>query len=244
MPYTEDQLLPLSAVSQYVHCPRRCALIHLEQVWSENANTAEGRVLHKKVDSGSNESRGDLKILRSLRLRSLRLGITGVSDVVEMHRCDPSEGGVNLPDTKGFWMPFPVEYKRGAAKDTRCYEVQLCAQALCLEEMLSARIPEGALFLGEKQHRTSVLFDDTLRKETEAVCLAVQQMFLDGLTPPAVYNKRCVSCSLITNCLPGSAGSGKSVRKWLARQLDELCPAASRSCDVTESIGRSESTPA
>ncbi|MEI7902329.1 MAG: CRISPR-associated protein Cas4 [bacterium] len=221
--YTEDQLLPLSSVSEYVHCPRRCGLKLLEQAWGDNVFTAEGTILHDKVDSGFRESRGDLKILRSLRLRSLRLGITGVSDVVEMHRCDPSEGGVSLPDTKGFWMPFPVEYKRGASKDLRCYEVQLCAQTLCLEEMLSARIPEGALFLGEKQHRTAVLFDAPLRAATEAACLAVQQMFAAGVTPPALYNKRCESCSLIGTCLPGSAGSGKSAKKWLARQLDELC---------------------
>jgi len=237
MPYSEDQLLSLSAVSQFVHCPRRCALIHLEQVWSENVNTAEGRVLHEKAHSGVSESRGDLKILRSLRLRSLRLGVTGVADVVEMHRCAPSEGGVRLPDTASFWLPFPVEYKRGASKDIRCYEVQLCAQALCLEEMLSVHIPDGALFLGEKQHRTAVAFDAALRTETESVCLAIQKLFSEGVTPPADYNKRCESCSLIENCLPKSAGCGKSAKRWLDRQLDLLCPAR----DVTESPGRSES---
>jgi len=228
--YTEDQLLPLSAVSQYVHCPRRCALIHLERVWSENAVTAEGRVLHEKVDSGKSESRGDLKILRSLRLRSLRLGITGIADVVELHRLAPAEGGVAVPGLAGTWLPFPVEYKRGAAKDIRCYEVQLCAQALCIEEMLSARIPEGALFLGEKQHRTPVAFDAVLRAETEAVCQAVQDLFAAGVTPPADYNKRCSSCSLMEACLPQSAGSGKSARKWLVRQLEEICPCDAPSC--------------
>jgi len=236
--YTEDQLLPLSAVSQYVHCPRRCALIHLEQVWSENAFTAEGNVLHDKVDSGVRESRGDLKILRSLRLRSLRLGLTGIADVVELHRCASDEGGVQIPGLDGTWLPFPVEYKRGAAKDTRCYEVQLCAQAICLEEMLAAKIPEGALFLGEKQHRIPIAFDDALRAETEAVCAAVQKLFAEGLTPPADYNKRCSSCSLLETCLPQSADGGRSARAWLSRQLDEICPAN----DVTESPGRSESS--
>ena len=235
--YSEDQLLPLSAVSQYVHCSRRCALIHLEQVWSENVATAEGNVLHEKAHSGANESRGDLKILRSLRLRSLRLGVTGITDVVEMHRCVPSEGGVSLPGTAGTWLPFPVEYKRGASKNLRCYEVQLCAQALCLEEMLAVHISGGALFLGEKQHRTPVAFDDALRAETEFVCLAVQKLFAEGITPPADYNKRCSSCSLLETCLPRSVGTGKSARKWLARQIDELCSAR----DVVESPGRSES---
>ena len=242
MPYTEDQLLPLSAVSQYVHCPRRCALIHLEQVWSENAFTAEGNVLHEKAHSGANESRGDLKILRSLRLRSLRLGVTGVADVVELHRRAPDEGGVSVSGLDGTWQPFPVEYKRGASKDIRCYEVQLCAQAICLEEMLGAQIPEGALFLGEKQHRTPVAFDDALRAETEAVCAAVQKLFADGVTPPADYNKRCSSCSLLEACLPHSAGSGKSARKWLARQLDELCPGLPPESETVTTLDSRRST--
>jgi len=242
--YTEEQFLPLSSVSEYVHCPRRCGLKILEQAWGNNVFTAEGDIFHEKAHSGANESRGDLKILRSLRLRSLRLGVTGIADVVELHRCTPSEGGVQVPCIDGTWLPFPVEYKRGASKDIRCYEVQLCAQALCLEEMLAAHIPDGALFLGEKQHRTSVVFDDVLRSETESVCLAVQKLFAAGVTPAADFNKRCSSCSLFEACLPQSAGSGKSVRKWLARQLDELCPApgiVSSICDVTESSGRSES---
>jgi CRISPR-associated exonuclease Cas4 len=220
--YPEDQLVPLSAVSHYVHCPRRCALIHLEQAWSENIFTAEGRVLHEKVDSGKKESRGDLKILRSVRLRSLRLGITGIADVVELHRCAPSEGGISLPGVNGTWRPFPVEYKRGAARDIQCYKVQLCAQAICLEEMLNTRIPEGALFLGERQQRSSVAFTDALRSETEEVCHDVQRLFSSGVTPPAEYSKRCSSCSLLEACLPKSAGSGKSARAWLTRELDAL----------------------
>lgn len=236
--YTEDQLLPLSAVSQYVHCPRRCALIILEQAWNDNVFTAEGTVLHDMVDSGKNESRGALKILRSLRLRSFRLGITGIADVVEMHRRDPCDGGVKIPQLKGFWLPFPVEYKRGASKDIRCYEVQLCAQALCLEEMLSVRIPEGALFLGEKQQRAAVMFDDALRQETEEVCLAVQQLFASGKTPLAEYNKRCKSCSLIETCLPQSVGKGKSAKRWLDQQMNAHCHAQ----EIADFSGQSESS--
>ncbi len=235
--YTEEQLLPLSSVSEYVHCPRRCGLKILEQAWGTNVFTAEGDVLHEKAHSGKDESRGDLKILRSLRLRSLRLGVTGITDVVELHRCDPAEGGVRIPGVSGTWLPFPVEYKRGAAKDIRCYEVQLCAQALCLEEMLTAHIAEGALFLGLKQHRIPVAFDDTLRGETEAVCLAVQKLFAEGVTPPADYNKRCSSCSLFESCLPRSAGAGKSARKWLDRQIEGLCATNGD----TKSYGQSES---
>jgi CRISPR-associated exonuclease Cas4 len=198
----------------------------IEQAWGDNIYTAEGTALHSKVDSGKSESRGDLKILRSLRLRSLRLGVTGIADVVELHRCAPSEGGAQIPGIAGTWLPFPVEYKRGASKTLRCYEVQLCAQALCLEEMLAAHIPDGALFLGEKQHRTPVGFDAALRAETESVCSAVQKLFCDGFTPPADYNKRCSSCSLLETCLPQSTGSNKSARRWIARQLDELFPPA------------------
>jgi len=208
--YNEDQLLPLSAVSQYVHCPRRFALIFLEQIWGDNVFTAEGTVLHEKVDGGKSESRGNVKIFRSLRLRSLRLGITGIADVVEFHA-----------SSKG-WDPFPVEYKRGASKDIHCYKIQLCAQALCLEEMLAAHIPDGALFLGEKQQRTPVVFDDSLRAETESVCAAIQELFAKGATPSADHNKRCKSCSLLETCLPKKVGGGKSARKWMERQFDEM----------------------
>ena len=211
--YTEDQLLPISTLSEYTHCPRRCGLKLLEQAWGENKFTAEGDVLHEKIDSGKNESRGNVKIMRSLRLRSLRLGISGIADVVEFHKNQSSDVE---------WIPFPVEYKRGASKNIRCYEVQLCAQALCLEEMTGAHIPEGALFLGVKQHRTPVVFDTALRAETETVCAAIHKLFANGATPPADYNKRCISCSLLEICLPKTAGSGKSARKWLERQLDEI----------------------
>ena len=220
--YSEDQLLPLSAVSEYVHCPRRCGLKLLEQAWGNNVFTAEGDVLHEKAHGGANESRGDLKILRSLRLRSFRLGITGVADVIELHRCEPSENGGSIPGLDGHWKPFPVEYKRGASKNIRCYEVQLCAQALCFEEMLSVQISEGALFLGVKQHRTPVVFDMALRAETESACQAIQTLFASGFTPHAEYNKRCSFCSLVDQCLPKSAGAGKSARAYLLRNIDEL----------------------
>jgi len=219
--YTEDQLLPLSAVSQYVHCPRRCALIHLEQTWLENELTAEGRVLHSKAHGGENESRGNLKIIRNLRLRSLRLGISGITDIVEFHRRPPDEGGVAIPFHRGTWLPFPVEYKRGAAKNAQSYAIQLCAQALCLEDMLSVKISEGALFLGVKQHRTVIAFDASLRGETESVCQAIHDLFDSGFTPPAIYNKRCLSCSLIDICMPQSIGAYKSASKWLERQIEE-----------------------
>lgn len=218
--FTEEQLVPLSAVSHFVYCPRRCALIHLEQIWAENLQTAEGRVLHEKTDRGGSESRGDIRILRSLRLRSLRLGITGIADVVEMHRVSQTDGGVTLPKVSGRWRPFPVEFKRGAAKNDQSYRVQLCAQALCLEEMLRVAIPEGALFSGKQQHRNSVIFDDGLRGKTESACRGLQELFAAGITPPPVYGKWCESCSLIEECRPKLLAKRRSANEWLQREME------------------------
>lgn len=220
--YTEDNLLPISAVAHYVHCPRRFALLHLEQIWADNIFTAEGTVMHEKADSGENESRGDVKIIRTLRLRSLRLGITGIADVVEFHRRGTSDGGVVIPHISGTWLPFPIEYKRGAAKNIESYCAQLCAQALCLEEMLHVSIPEGALFLGLKQHRTPVVFDASLREVTESACRDIHQLFATGTTPPPSYSKRCESCSIIEQCQPRAISSGKSAHDWLDRQITSM----------------------
>ncbi len=220
--YTEDNLLPISAVAHYVHCPRRFALLHLEQIWADNIFTAEGTVMHEKADSGENESRGDTKIIRTLRLRSLRLGITGIADVVEFHRCETIDGGVAIPHISGTWLPFPIEYKRGAAKNIDSYCAQLCAQALCLEEMLQVDIPEGALFLGLKQHRTPVVFDASLREKTESACRDIHQLFATGITPSPIYSKRCESCSIIEQCQPRAINSGKSAHDWVDRQITSM----------------------
>lgn len=220
--YTEDDLLPISAVAHYVHCPRRFALLHLEQIWADNIFTAEGIVMHEKADSGENESRGDIKILRTLRLRSLRLGVTGIADVVELHRHGLADGGVAIPHISGTWLPFPVEYKRGASKNIDSYRAQLCAQALCIEEMLHVSIPDGALFLGLKQHRTPVVFDVALREATESACRAIHQLFAAGITPPPIYSKRCESCSIIEECQPRTIGSVKSAHGWLDRQIASM----------------------
>ncbi|MDD2599920.1 MAG: CRISPR-associated protein Cas4 [Kiritimatiellae bacterium] len=221
--YTEDNLLPLSATSQYAYCPRRFALVHIEQLWSDNIHTAVGNVLHKKVHSGVRESRGDTLILRSLRLRSLRLGISGITDVVEMIRTPLSQGGIQIPGIKGTWLPLPVEYKKGTAKNNHPYEVQLCAQAICLEEMLGCHINVGALFYGETRRRCEVVFDEVLRQQTETVCARLHELVQKGITPSAVYEKKkCDCCSLLEICLPRSMGKERSAQKWLTRQIDEL----------------------
>ena len=211
--YTDEELLPISALQHSQYCERQCALIHIENVWTENVLTAEGRVMHDRAHGKGHETRGDVRTAFGLRLRSLRLGLTGQADVVEFHR-----------QGSGGWLPYPVEYKRGHPKANDCDRIQLCAQALCLEEMKGVSIEAGALFYGETRHRLDVTFDAELRAKTEALCARLHAFIEAGVTPVAVYEKgKCDHCSLLENCLPQSAGTGKSARKWLARQLDELC---------------------
>lgn len=188
--YEIDDLVMLSALNHYIYCPRRCALIHIEQIWSENIFTAEGRIMHDKADSNKFESRGNVRIDYSVPMRSLRLGLIGKADVVEFHRQGEK------------WIPFPVEYKRGKPKIDDCDKVQLCAQAICLEEMLKVEIPEGALFYGQTHHRHDVIFDKALCMETEEAAKKVHELIESGITPRAEYSKKCKQCSLYEVCLP------------------------------------------
>jgi CRISPR-associated exonuclease Cas4 len=209
--FAEDELISISALSQFLYCPRRCALIHIEQIWSENVFTTEGSILHEKAHSGVSESRDALKIVRSLRLASLTLGITGVADVVEFHQ-----------QADGAWRPFPVEYKRGSAKNAHCYAAQLCAQTLCLEEMLSVSIPAGALFLGKTRRRKSVAFSQELREQTLAAIRDVRTLLAQTAIPPAVNDERCEHCSLKEQCLPGAtAVRGRAARYVEALRVEE-----------------------
>jgi CRISPR-associated exonuclease Cas4 len=185
--YDEADLLPLSALQHLMFCERQCALIHIEQAWQENRLTAEGRVMHERAHEGGSESRGLVRTARGLRVRSLRLGLIGQADVVEFPKDSP---------------PLPVEYKRGKPKANRCDEVQLCAQAMCLEEMLGVAVPCGALFYGKPRRRTEVVFDAGLRKLTETTAARLHALIHRGETPPPVYEKKCESCSLMTLCQP------------------------------------------
>lgn len=211
MNYSEDDLIMISALQHYVFCPRQCALIHIEQVWAESRLTAEGRIMHERVHEEGNESRGSVKIARGVPLRSLRLGLVGVADVVEFHRV---EGKV--------WQPFPVEYKRGKPKPDHSDSIQLCAQAMCLEEMLDIAVPEGALFYGKTRRRHDVIFDDLLRAEVEKTAQNIRKLITSGFTPEPVYTKRCESCSLVAECLPKQIGRHKSVKRYLAGALKEI----------------------
>ncbi len=207
MKYHEDDLIQLSSLQHFVFCPRQCALIHIEQLWSENVFTAEGRIMHEKVDTADKESRGLKRIEYGVPLRSLRLGLIGKADVVEFHKKDD-----------GTWLPFPVEYKRGKPKMDDCDKVQLCAQALCLEEMLNVEIHEGALFYGQTRRREDVVFDELLRSATEEAAKKVHALLDSGTTPKAEYSKKCKACSLLELCMPKA---NRRASLYLARALDE-----------------------
>jgi len=214
--YDEDDLLPISALQHLAFCERQWALIHLEGLWDENVLTAEGRQMHERSHADETEARGDIRIARGLRLRSLRLGLTGKADVVEFHRAlaDNSRAGITLDAADGLWQPLPVEYKRGRPKAGNCDRVQLCSQALCLEEMLGVSISRGVLFYGRTRRRCDVSIDDRLRHETESLVERLHDLTRAQATPPPVYGKQCKNCSLLSFCLPRTAGR-RSARGYL-----------------------------
>ena len=224
----DESLVMISALQHWLFCKRQCALIHLEQVWEENRLTASGRVLHERVDERNCETRRTLRQATAVRLVSHRLGVWGVADMVEFHLADPecapdgTKVAARRPGLAGFWRPFPVEFKRGKPKSHRADEVQLCAQAICLEEMLDVSIPAGALFYGEPRRRTDVAFDAELRRITEDAARGIRDLLASGETPPPSYGKWCASCSLIEECRPQLVASHRSARAWLAKQLTTL----------------------
>lgn len=206
--FTEDELLPISALQHLAFCERQWALIHIEGAWAENARTSEGRLLHEKVHEEEFESRGECRTVRSLRLRSFQLGLTGQADVVEF--IQTSDGTTVIP----------VEFKLGKPKIDNCDEVQLCAQALCLEEMLHVQIEEGFFFYGRVRRRHQVLFSRSLRVETEKLSRTLHALYKDRKTPRAVYEKKCESCSLIDICMPKLVRR-KSARSYLESIITE-----------------------
>ena len=205
-----EDFLPLSALQHYLFCKRQCALIHVERQWFENKFTAEGRVMHERVDKGGERDWGFVRIEYSLRLVCHELGLVGQADVVEFHLTDKEAGT---------WAPYPVEYKRGKPKKDNSDKVQLCAQALCLEEMYHTRIPEGALFYGKTRRRQQVLLTPELRSETIDTARQLRAMILDRITPGPVYDKKCESCSFLDFCLPRVC-KRKSVKTYLKKMME------------------------
>ena len=217
--FTEDESLPISALQHLAFCERQWALIHLEGMWEENRLTAEGRLLHNRAHESETEVRGDLRIARGLRLRSLRLGLVGRADVVEFHRVVGGGDGIQLDGAPSLWKPLIVEYKRGRPKIGHEDEMQLCAQALCLEEMLGVSIPSAAFFYGEPRRRSDVALADSLRKETEALAARLHTLSRAGETPAAEYGRKCNSCSLVGVCLPKATGGQRSAQRYFRRSI-------------------------
>ena len=217
--YSEDELVPLSALQHIQFCERQCALIHIEGLWAENRLTAEGRNLHERADSGESESRGPVRTARSLPLRSLRLGLTGRADVVEFYY----DGSV-------LTAAIPIEYKRGRDKTDDSDRVQLCAQALCLEGMLGISIPAGALFYATPRRRTDVLFDESLRRTTEDAVTRLHALLDSGITPRIPRQPKCDGCSLFELCMPEVTAANISASAWSARAIT-----ASLACSIDPS---------
>ena len=207
--FTEDDLLPISALQHLTFCRRRCALVHLEGMWAENRFTAEGTLLHRRVHQEHDATEDGVRIARGLRLTSLRLGLCGIADVVEFHpaehgRSEPDGACLNGRDRPPVGRPFPVEYKRGRRKTEQAYRVQLCAQALCLEEMLGVDVPCGALYFGKSRRRMPVEFDEALRNETERLSRELHALLDSNDTPPPEPGPKCRGCSMESLCLPRS----------------------------------------
>jgi len=208
--YSEDDLLMLSALQHFLFCPRQCALIHVEQLWFENRLTAEGRILHERVHTAAKESRRNMRVEFDMPIRSLELGLIGRADVVEFHL-----------QKDGKWLPYPVEYKRGRPKKDDSDRVQLCAQALCLEEMLGARVANGALYYGKKKRRLPVTFDERLRQTTRETATALHVLVGSGQTPKPEYSRRCDNCSFVELCIPKTIGRPGKVSAYIRRLTGE-----------------------
>lgn len=199
---TDPEAIPISALQHWRVCPRQCALIHIAGVWEENRLTAEGRLLHERVHQTGDEARGGVRTCRGLALTSERLGLVGQADAVEFRPGAP---------------PFPVEYKRGRPKKDSADALQLCAQALCLEEMLGVSVPAGAVFYGATRRRQDVPFTAGLRAEVEAAVSAIRALLLRGKIPPPTPNDRCRGCSLAAHC----AAAPRPVADYLREALAE-----------------------
>lgn len=220
--YAEDDYLMLSGIQHFAFCRRQWAMIHIEQQWAENYRTTAGELMHKKAhDEGAFEKRGNILTVRGLRISSHELGVSGQCDVVEFHQ---AECGVTLYGYDGNWNPVPVEYKHGKPKENNSDELQLCAQAICLEEMFQTVIPEGYLFYGENRRRSHVGFTEGLREEVKNMTKEMHELFQRGHSPNVKPTKQCKACSLENLCVPKLQKTMK-VREYIQQGIhsDEPC---------------------
>lgn len=212
--FTDEDLLPISVLQHYAFCPRQCALIHIERVWHENFFTAQGRNLHERVDKGGERPGANIKVEYAVQLRSYKLGLYGKADVVEFH--------LKKDECPDLWVPYPVEYKRGRPKKDDWDRIQLCAQAMCLEEQLNTKVEYGALFYATLRRRERVQFDSVLREITQKTAYAVHELIRKGRVPRAEKGKRCRSCSLMEVCMPELVHGQGSVKAYINTFLETL----------------------
>ena len=217
MAYSEDEYLQLAGLQHFFFCRRRWALIHIEQQWADNFKTVDGSLMHKAAhDKSFFESRGDLLITRGMNVFSATLGVAGECDVVEFVR---HKQGITLRGKAGTWQPYPVEYKRGSYNEDAGDRLQLCGQAMCLEEMLCCTIPEGALYYGETRRRMVVEFVPELRQQVKDSLSEMHELYRRGYTPKVKPKKSCRACSLVELCLPKLYGV-KSAKDYLREHLE------------------------
>lgn len=265
MPFSESNLLPISALQHLLFCERQCALIHIEGLWAENWRTVQGDHLHAKAHDGPDETRDGVRVVRGLMLQSRRLGLVGKADVVEFLLRDSEaaspatfrllrdavrSGAVRqqgpgsvadgsqqerTPAALTGWTILPVEYKRGRPKRNDCDRVQLCAQAMCLEEMLGAQVDCGALFYGQHRRRTEVAFDESLRRRTADAAAHLHALIRAGITPRAEREPKCDSCSLLSLCLPQATGPRRSAVRFVNRQFGAALQSGGPTTDFMES---------
>lgn len=218
MEFKEEEYLQLSGLQHFAFCRRQWALIHIENQWAENLRTVDGAIMHERAhDTGFTESRGNVKITRGMYIHSTSLGVSGQCDVVEFHA---DKGGVPIPGWEGLWRPYPIEYKRGSPKVTDADRLQLCAQAMCLEEMLCCPVPVGALYYGETRRRETVECSEALREQVRSMLNEMHEYFRKGYTPKGKRTKSCNACSLKELCMPNLMKS-VSVRDYLYSSMEE-----------------------
>lgn len=220
--YGDENLLMLSGIQHFAFCKRQWALIHIEQQWDENRLTVEGNWLHKNVDMPEfMTKRNDTVTLRSVPLVSRRLGLYGVSDVVEMKHAATGDNAIRHPEYNGWWYLMPVEYKRGKPKWDERDIVQLCAQAVCLEEMYGVHIERGFFYYGETRRREEIFFSSDVRSLVDNMAVHMHELYDIGVTPPPVYKSHCRSCSLIEICMPKPLARNISVNEYLKILTDD-----------------------
>ncbi|MFY0542683.1 CRISPR-associated protein Cas4 [Brevibacillus sp. H7] len=218
----ENDFLMISGIQHFAFCERQWALIHVEQQWQENVLTTQGQHVHRRVDDdGFDETRGDLRVVRSMPIVSENLRIRGIADMVEFRRVnEKTDETIVLDGRQGFWTVVPIEYKRGKPKSDDRDIVQLCAQAICLEEMLNVAVPAGIIYYAEIRRRERIELTKEHRQRVEALVAMMRHYYDEGITPRAFYKKHCQQCSLLTICQPKLSASGaKSAAAYIMQHI-------------------------